>query len=251
MPDERRTTPLEPEPIEPQMCSTDLRLQILHGLPFFTGLAHDQIAVINPLFREMGFEPGEPIYYAGDPAERLYVVAAGKVKLIRHALSGQERVLDLLLPGDFFGTLPVMGEPAYPDTAQAHTTCCVLGISARDFQTILQRYPTVSIALLEIVSERLRAAREMLHQAGAAPVESRVASLLLRLAERAGDERDEGWLIQMPLGRQDIADMLGITVETASRTLSQFRKDGLIRSGRRWIAIADRERLAALAEQAD
>ncbi|NLE49895.1 MAG: winged helix-turn-helix domain-containing protein, partial [Chloroflexi bacterium] len=62
-------------------------------------------------------------------------------------------------------------------------------------------------------------------------------------------ERSEGWLIQMPLGRQDIADMLGITVETASRTLSQFRKDGLIRSGRRWIAIADRERIAALAKQ--
>ena len=70
----------------------------------------------------------------------------------------------------------------------------------------------MSIALLEIVSDRLHAAREMLHQAGAAPVERRVASLLLRLAERAGNERSEGWLIQMPLGRQDIADMLGITV---------------------------------------
>lgn len=249
MSDERRNTPLEPESIEPQMCTIDLRLEILHGLPFFAGLSHEDVAAINPLFREFGFEAGAPIYFAGDTAERLYVVAAGKVKLLRHALSGQERVLDLLLPGDFFGTLPVMGETTYPDTAQAHTTCCVLSVSAQDFQTILQRYPAVSIALLEIVSDRLHAAREMLHQAGAAPVESRVASLLLRLAERAGDERSEGWLIQMPLGRQDIADMLGITVETASRTLSQFRKDGLIRSGRRWIAIADRERIAALAKQ--
>lgn len=250
MSEERRNTPLEPESIEPQMCTIDLRLKILHSLPFFAGLTHEQIAAINPLFRELGFEPGAPIYYAGDPAERLYVVAAGKVKLIRHALSGQERVLDLLLPGDFFGTLPVIGEPTYPDTAQAHTTCCVLSISAHDFQTILQRYPPVSIALLEITANRLHAAREMLHQAGVAPVESRVAALLLRLAERAGEERDEGCLIQMPLGRQDIADMLGITVETASRTLSQFRKKGLIRSGRRWIAIADRDRLATLAEQA-
>ena len=53
----------------------------------------------------------------------------------------------------------------------------------------------------------------------------------------------------MPLARQDIADMLGITVETASRALSQFRKDGVIRSGRRWIAIVDRDRLAAIARQ--
>lgn len=249
MSDDRRTTPLDPEPIEPQMCTIDLRLQILHGLPFFAGLSHDDIAAINPLFREMGFEPGAPIYYAGDEANRLYVVAAGKVKLIRYTPGGQERVLDLLLPGDFFGTLPVMGEATYPDTAQAHTVCCALSISAQDFQTILERYPAVSLSLLEIVSDRLRAAREMIHQSSAAPVESRIASLLLRLVERAGEEGAEGWLIQMPLGRQDIADMLGITVETASRALSRFRKDGLIRSGRRWIAIADRDRLADLAQQ--
>ena len=119
MSDERRNTPLEPESIEPQMCTIDLRLEILHGLPFFAGLSHEDVAAINPLFREFGFEAGAPIYFAGDTAERLYVVAAGKVKLLRHALSGQERVLDLLLPGDFFGTLPVMGETTYPDTAQA------------------------------------------------------------------------------------------------------------------------------------
>lgn len=249
MSDDRRTTPLEPESIEPQMCSVDLRLQILCGLPFFAGLSHEDVAAINPLFREMGFEAGARIYFAGDNATRLYVVATGKVKLIRHTLDGQERVLDLLMPGDFFGTLPVMGETTYPDTAQAHTFCCVLSISAQDFQTILARYPAVSLSLLEIVSDRLRAARELLHESTAAPVESRIASLLLRLAERAGEERDEGWLIQMPLARQDIADMLGITVETASRALSQFRKDGVIRSGRRWIAIVDRDRLAAIARQ--
>lgn len=250
MTDDRRTTPLEPDSIEPQMCTIDLRLQILHSLPFFTALSHDDITVINPLFRENGYEAGAPIYYAGDAADQLYVVAAGKVKLIRHTLSGQERVLDLLLPGDFFGSLPLMGEAQHSDTAQAHTFCCVLTISTRDFQTILERYPPVSLALLEIVAGRLRAAHEMLHQASAAPVESRVAALLLSLAERTGEERAEGWLIQMPLGRQDVADMLGITVETASRTLSQFRKDSLIRSGRRWIAIADRARLAERAEQA-
>src|SRR5690606_22810378 len=197
MSDDRRTTPLEPEAIEPQMCSVDLRLQILHGLPFFAGLSHEYVAAINPLCREMGFQAGAPIYFAGDDADRRYVVATGKVKLIRYALDGQERVLDLLMKGDFFGTLPVMGETTYPDTAQAHTFCCVLSISAQDFQTILARYPAVSLSLLEIVSDRLRAAREMLHESAAAPVESRIASLLLRLAERAGEERDEGWLIQM------------------------------------------------------
>jgi CRP-like cAMP-binding protein len=246
--DEHRKTPLEPEYIEPQMCTIDLRLIILHQLPFFKGLSHEVIAEINPLFREYGFETGETIYFAGDPAVKLYVVAAGKVKLLRHAPTGQEIVLDLLLPGDFFGTLPMLGEETYPDTAQAHTTSCVLTITGDDFQPILGRYPQVSLALLEIVSNKLREAREVIHQISASPVESRLAATLLKLAVKLGEQHNGELLIQLPLSRQDLADMIGATVETVSRIMSQFRKQKLIRSGRGWVAIIDREALAEVAE---
>ncbi|NLX09588.1 MAG: Crp/Fnr family transcriptional regulator [Chloroflexi bacterium] len=246
---DRRQTPLEPEHIEPQMCTIDLRLSILHQLPFFQGLSHDAIAAINPLFRELGFEAGETIYFTGDPATRLYVVAAGKVKLLRHAPGGQEVLLDLLVPGDFFGSLPVLGQDTHADTAQAHTMCCALTITGADFQGILQQYPAVSLALLEIVSGRLRAAHEAIHQLSAAPVESRLAATLLKLADKLGEQRQNDVLIQLPLSRQDLADMTGATVETVSRIMSQLRKQKVIRSGRGWVAIADREALAALVEQ--
>jgi CRP-like cAMP-binding protein len=242
---EHRKTPLEPEHIEPQMCTIDLRLTLLHRLPFFKGLSHGAITEINPLFREQGYETGETIYYAGDRAVRLFVVAAGKVKLLRHALTGQEVVLDLLVPGDFFGSLPVLGEDTHPDTAQAHTTCCALTITGDDFQTILGRYPQVSLALLEIVSSRLREAHEVIHQISASPVESRLAATLLKLAVKLGEEQDGELLIQLPLSRQDLADMTGATVETVSRIMSQFRKQKLIRSGRGWVAIIN---CAALTE---
>lgn len=244
---EHRKTPLEPENIEPQMCTIDLRLTLLHQLPFFEGLSHETIIEINPLFREQGYEPGETIYYAGDPAVRLYVVAAGKVKLLRHALTGQEVVLDLLLPGDFFGNLPVLGEDTHPDTAQAHTTSCVLAITGDDFQRILGRYPQASLALLEMVSHKLREAREVIHQISASPVESRLAATLLKLADKLGEDQAGELLIQLPLSRQDLADMTGATVETVSRIMSQFRKDALIRSGRGWVAITDLDRLAEIA----
>lgn len=244
-----RQTPLEPENIEPQMCTLDLRFTLLHQLPFFTGLSHEAIIEINPLFRDHGYETSETIYYAGDPAVRLYVVAAGKVKLVRHAPTGQEVMLDLLLPGDFFGSLPVMGEDTYPDTAQAHTMSCVLTITGDDFQTILKRYPLVSLALLEIVSNKLREAREVIHQISASPVESRLAATLLKLALKLGEEQNGVLLIQLPLSRQDLADMTGATVETISRIMSQFRKQKWIHSGRGWVAIVDREALAEIAEQ--
>ncbi len=245
---DQRKTPLEPETIEPQMCTLDLRLQILRQLPFFKDLPDAAIPAISPLFREQGYEPGQTIFFAGDPATRLYVVAAGKVKVLRHALTGQEVVLDILLPGEFFGSLPVLGEDVYPDTAQAHTTCCILTITGDDFRQILQRYPPVSLALLEVVSARLRDAQGVIHQLSAAPVESRVAATLLALGEKAGEQRGSELLIQLPLTRQDLADMTGATLETVSRVMSQFRKQKLVRSGRGWVAIIDEKRLSELAQ---
>jgi len=243
----RRKSPVEHEHIEPQMCTVDLRLSILRQLPFFQGLTDQAIGEINPIFREQGYDAGAFIHFAGDRADRLYVVVAGKVKLIRHEPTGQEVVLDLLVPGDFFGSLPVLGEDTYPDTAQAHTTCCVLTITPHAFQDILQRYPQVSLALLEIVSSRLREAREVIHQLSASPVESRLAATLLKLADKLGEKRGDEVLIQLPLSRQDLADMTGATAETASRVMSQFRRQKLIRSGRRWMSLTDLDGLKKIA----
>ena len=105
----------------------------------------------------------------------------------------------------------------------------------------------MSLALLEIVSSRLREAREVIHQLSASPVESRLAATLLKLADKLGEKRGDEVLIQLPLSRQDLADMTGATVETASRVMSQFRRQKLIRSGRRWVSLTDLDGLKKIA----
>ena len=243
----RRSTPLDVEAAEPHTCTVDLRLALLGQVPFFAGLPQPEVARINLSFHDLGFEAGELIYAAGDEAKRLYVVLVGKVKLVRHTLAGQDVVLDLHGPGDFFGTLSILGDNEYPDTAYAQTGCCVISIEATDFLAIMQRYPPVALAVLEIVQQRLRAAQDLIRQLSAEPVESRIAAALLRLADRMGQVERDRILIQAPLSRQDLADMVGTTLETASRVISQFRKAGLIESGRQWIAIRDRQKLETLA----
>ncbi len=243
----RRRTPLETETIEPHMCSVDLRLQILSRVPFFAGLDSDALAAVNRLFRERGHEAGATIFCAGDKATHLYVVADGKVKIMRHTLSGQDVLLDILVRGEFFGSLSALGDERYPDTAQAQTMSCVLEITAKDFQTVLQRYPSAALSALNIVAARLKAAHETIRQLSAHPVESRLASTLLKLADKVGERRGGEVLIQMPLSRQDLAAMTGATTETVSRAMSQFRKDGLIHTGRQWVSIADSDALSAIA----
>ncbi len=127
-----RRTPLIAEEIEPHACSVGMRLRLLSQLPFFAGLSPEQVSEINELFHERGYAADEIIYSSGEPGAHLYVVAAGKVKLIRHTLGGQDVVIDMLTQGEFFGSLGrATGETM--ETSQAQTMCCVLVIAASDF----------------------------------------------------------------------------------------------------------------------
>lgn len=232
------------------MCSVDMRLQILHCVPFFTGLEHDDLEKINPLFREHGYSVDETICFAGDPAEHLFVVADGRVRLMRHSLSGKNVMLDMLTPGEFFGSLSTLGDDLYPDTAQAHTKTCVLSIHTDEFRQILEKYPTVVLKVVDIIAARLRTAHEQVRQLSTVSVEGRIANLLLVLSKKFGKPSDVGLLIQSPLTREDLAAMTGTTTETASRVMSQFLKDGWIQTGRKWVSILDQDALEQIAEAA-
>jgi CRP-like cAMP-binding protein len=245
---ERRRTPLEIDDVEPHTCTPELRLELLARVPFFVSLPPADVAEINRSFHTRSFEAGDLIYAAGDEARRLYVILSGKVKLVRHTLGGQDVLLDLLGPGDFFGTLSALGDVEYPDTARAQTACCAISIESEDFQAIMQRYPPVTLAVLEIVRGRLRSAHDVIGRLSAQPVEGRIAATILVLADRMGEPQPGRILIQAPISRQDLADMAGTTLETASRVVSQLRKGGLIESGRQWIAILDKAGLQSLAE---
>jgi CRP-like cAMP-binding protein len=243
----RRKSPLQIEIVEPAACSVDLRLSILQQVPFFAGLSLTEIGAINQQFREYGYQPDDTIYFSGDKAAHLYVVASGRVKLLRHSASGQDVLLDILQPGDYFGSLTALPDEAYPDTAQAQTAVCILAITIESFRELLPRYPVITLSVLDITASQLQDAREMVHRLSVDPVERRIAAVLLKLADKLGEISAEGILIQMPLSRDDLAQMAGTTSETASRTISQFQKDGLVHSGRQWIALTNKPGLEAIA----
>jgi CRP/FNR family transcriptional regulator, nitrogen oxide reductase regulator len=243
----RRATPLQPEEIAPRTCDHERQCEVLHQVPFFAGLSHDQVAELHKAFRVRGYSAGQTIFTEGDPATHLYVVAAGKVKVLRQTLDGQDIVLDILLPGEFFGSLSTLGDELYQDSAQAHTDLCALAIDAATFEQFLLQYPPVALRVLTVVSQRLQRAHAAIRQLSVDSAESRIAATLLYLAHKMGKEWEESTLITSPLSREVLAQMSGTTPETASRVMSQFRKAGLIRSGRQWIAVVDATSLAALA----
>jgi CRP/FNR family transcriptional regulator, nitrogen oxide reductase regulator len=244
---ERRRSPLEPVAVSPFHCTPVQLRRILGGTPFFAPLAAEDINRLADRFRQTHFQAGDTIVRAGDPATKLAIVAAGLVKLYRPTADGQDVVVNILKSGDYFGSLADLGNETYAETATAQTDCCILLVTAGEFREVLERYPVVALATLELVADRLRNAHAVIEQLSAYPVERRLASTLLTLAERIGRADGTRILIEMPLSRQDLADMTGAKVETVSRTMSDFRRSGLIDSGRRWIAITDAERLTGIA----
>jgi len=155
-------------------------------------------------------------------------------------------VLDILHGGEYFGNLKALGSESYAETAVCHTEACILQISSEDFEGILKRHPDTTIKVLSAVGRRLEESRELVRQLSTYTVEQRIASMLLRLANKLGEAQEAGTLIQLPFSRQDLAAMTGATIETVSRIMSRLAADSMIRSGRKWVAVTDRQGLEDL-----
>lgn len=242
----RRRTPLEIEEIKADSCSRDLRLSILHNLPFFRGLSHEDVFNINKLFNDVHYPADGAIYYAGDKANRFCVIASGSVKLMKNSAEGHAALIDILRQGEFFGSLESFGDTVHQETAIAQTSVCILKINSENFRDILNKYPACALKVLDIVAKRLSDAQEMIRQLSASSIESRIVYTLLKLSEKLGEQKEVGLLIQIPLSRNDIAEMTGTTPETASRIMSQLQREGIIKTGRKWIAIKDVRKLKEL-----
>lgn len=239
----RQKSPVRLDWVDPVVCSLEYRLKIIGRLPFFKHLDAAAIARINALFHDRDVPAGESVYFEGDEASHIYLVALGKIKLMRHTTAGREVLLNILHGGEDFGTLGVFGGHTYTETAIAQTDCCILQISAANFEGILDAYPEVTRKVLGVVSQRLAESQEVVKQLSSYTVEQRIAAALLRLAGNLGETRGQDVLIQLPFSRQDLAAMTGTTTETVSRVMSRFSDDGLVRTGRKWVIITDRSGL--------
>lgn len=247
----KRTTPLHQDQIEPGHCSPGLRMRILGDVPYFRDLPAQALEFVNGRFRALDYPAGMAIYHEGEPAKSLFLVAHGKAKLLQHSRAGDEIVLDLLTQGELFGGLAVLGQRRYPQTAIAQTACCVLAITTADFRELLRTYPEVALTALDAVADGLAAAHDRIRAISTLSVEARVATILLRLADRLGEADQGGIVIQSPLSQQDLAAMMGTTAETVSRAISGLRRSGCLETGRQWIRICDRAALERVADETD
>ncbi len=193
------------------------------------------------------YDKGETLFNEGDPSESMYTVVTGRVKVSKMTARGTDVILELFGPGDPVGAVAVYESRAYPASAIAlEPTTCLL-IPRQAFFSLLETYPTLVRGLLVGLSHRLVELTNRLTELSGGRVEARLARFLLKLADDIGQKRPDGTFIPLVLSRQEIADMIGTTIETSIRIMSRWGKDNVVRTDKDGFTVVDRATLESVA----
>jgi len=192
------------------------------------------------------FCPGQTIVIEGDPITHYFRIVSGTVRLYKAIADGRRQVIDFLDAGSCFG---LTGLAHHSYTAEAVSPVTLIRYPRQTLEAAIDTDPELARSLFRLACTELGRAQTQMLLLGRKSADEKIASFLLGLAERARDEHRPAHLVHLPMSRQDMADYLGLTIETVSRTLSRFRRDGLIGlPGRQQVVLRQLALLEALAD---
>lgn len=226
----------------------DVSAEALARCPIFQGIARDELERIREGARTRKLHRGEMLFSQGDPATHVYVLEAGRMRLVQVHPDGRAVIHRILTPGELFGGVAALGEARYPVSAEALEESQVLGWSGEMLQQLLLRCPRVALNLLRLQARRIEELQERIQELVSERVERRVARAVLRLARQTGRRTEEGILVDLPLRREDLANLTGTTLYTASRILSRWEQLGIVAAGRQRLVIRSPHALVEIAE---
>lgn len=175
---------------------------------------------------QMSLPAHSAVFREGDPAGRVFTLIDGFAKLSRLLPDGKQQVVGFRFAGDVIGYTTLK---TYPFDAELLTDARLCRLDRAQLDGMLHRYPKLERRMLDLCVQELTTTQEQLVTVGRRSAEARVASFLLSLVAAASRRGDTRGVLEMPMTRADIADFLGLTLETVSRSLTAFRKRGWIR----------------------
>ncbi len=223
-------------------------IELLRRVGLFQGIASADLVRIAQAARRRQIPAETFLFHQGDPAEVIYVPLQGRLKLTQITPEGHEVILRYVGVGEMSGATAVFGDTAYPASAETVEETVVLGWNNETMIQLIGQYPCLGLNILHLLSVRLQELQDRLREMSTERVERRVARALLRLVSQLGRKAETGVLIDLPLSRQDLANMTGTTLYTVSRTLSRWEEEGIIEAGREKVLIKHPPRLVVSAE---
>ncbi|WP_428329502.1 response regulator [Mucilaginibacter sp.] len=187
---------------------------------------NDGLAVLKKIIQERRtkqFKKNQIIYSEGDTGNGLYLVINGKIKTIKLSEDGRELMTGMYKAEDYLGVNVILSNEAYTDTATALEDSLLCLIPKDQIEQLINLYPNVAREFIKLLANNVREKEEQLLQLAYQSVRKKMAVALLRLYSHQADNNPN-----IRISREDLAAMAGMATETVSRTLSDFKEEGLI-----------------------
>jgi CRP-like cAMP-binding protein/CheY-like chemotaxis protein len=202
----------------------------------------DGLAALKKIIEERKariFKKDQVIYYEGDRGNGLYLLVSGKVKCIKLAEDGRELMTGIYAADDYLGINAMLSNEAYADTATALEDSLLCLIPKEQLEELLNLYPEVAREFIKLLANNIREKEDQLLQMAYNSVRKKMAEALLRLQRQSGTDN-------FKIAREDLAAMAAMATETVSRTLSDFKAEGLIEKTGSTITILDLPKLTKM-----
>jgi CRP/FNR family transcriptional regulator len=207
-------------------------------------LDRDEVREFGHLGRHIHFAPGETVFAQEDMTAAFYNLLDGVMRLYKLLPDGRRQIVGFALPGDFLG-MAASSHHGFSADAIGPVTVCRFGRAA--FSRFAEDKPHLLRRINELTVRELNQARDHMVLLGRRSAEEKVASFLVGWRDRLGELRDDSADVPLPMSRLDIADYLGLTIETVSRTFTKLERDGVLDIVPGGICLRDPSRVKALA----
>lgn len=223
----------------------------LSKIPLFGHLTARERRTIAGEVVETRYRKDQFIFREGDRATSFHILKEGTVKCVKSSPGGRQVTLKVLMPGDLFCCdAAVLEDGTHPGCAQPMGDVSVLSLSKHTYYRMLRHNPEAALEVIRYLGCRLQEAQETAKVLALNPAEQRLAMLLVKLTARAGLREGNQVRLTVRLTRQDLADMVGMTVETATRIMGRFKRDKLVSGTAKSLVIRNLARLQQIAAPA-
>jgi len=222
--------------------------ELLLDFPAFEGMGPPDVEKIVSRGRLAAVEAGRAVFEQELEANHFFLLVEGYVRVVKTLPDGQQVVVRYFPAGELIGIAPAMNLAVYPASAIAAVDCVLLAWPARLWKEFGDAYPMFSVNALKSVGQRLQESQQKLVEISTERAEKRIAMALLHLGDSVGTPAGEGFTLDFPMSRQDLAEMTATTLHTVSRLMSGWERQGLVELGRRKVVVLSRKGLARLAK---
>ncbi|MBN1621104.1 MAG: Crp/Fnr family transcriptional regulator [Endomicrobiales bacterium] len=218
------------------------RIAYLKKVPLFTDLTNVDLKRMSKIGSIQKYNRGKMIFDEDTSGGKFYVVMSGRVKIFTSSGS-KKKTLAYLEKSEFFGEMALLDMEPRSASSIALDDCELFVIKKQDFRGLLAKYPGISFQIMKTLSKRLRQTNKEIEALTFGNVISRIASALIDLALKYGEDGSQGCKINMPFSHQDIAELAGTGREMVSRILNRFRRLNCISYSNRCLVITDMNKL--------